>query len=199
MFCRRCVIRFHRVALAFVALTVSIPIAATAQTEQIRYSQLPSQLTGIFQYTFTDYALDTYLGTLDHVRLVGGAAEYSYRHFNSIGIVGRGTYEHGSVLGQTLYTGEGGIEYHKKYNNLAPFGEVLAGLGHTSSSDNQYLYSSARYGFAVSTGGGLDYRLNERWGIRVIQAEGDHYSFGVHGASSLYWTFGTGAYYRFSK
>ncbi len=153
----------------------------------------------MFQYTFADYALVNSRNALEPVRLTGASAEYVYHGAAPVSIVGRFAYGGGSVLGQRLFVIESGVGLHSVFGRFVPFGEVLAGLAHTRSNDFQYLYPGARVGLAIAAVAGLDYHSDGHWGVRLVQVQADHYSFGVQGKDSLYWTFGTGVVFSFRR
>lgn len=80
-----------------------------------------------------------------------------------------------SPLGQglTLTTFTGGPHFSYRYRRLSPFGEVLVGGAHGSDSyfPSQTTSSPSASSFAVSTGGGLDIRLNQRFSVRAVDVQ----------------------------
>jgi outer membrane immunogenic protein len=107
--------------------------------------------------------------------LNGGNASFAYNatHWLS-GVAEIGAYHNGNILGTgadgTLSTYLFGprISY-RHYGRITPFGEVLFGVAHagasiagTSGSDNA---------FAMSFGGGVDYKLTDRFAIRPIKVD----------------------------
>jgi opacity protein-like surface antigen len=107
--------------------------------------------------------------------LNGGSASFAYNanHWLS-GVADFGAYHNGNILGTgtsgTLSTYLFGprVSYHHS-GRITPFGEVLFGVAHagasiagTSGSDNA---------FAMSLGGGVDYKLTDRFAIRPIKVD----------------------------
>jgi outer membrane immunogenic protein len=69
----------------------------------------------------------------------------------------------------TLSTYMGGVRYSPLMENkLSPYGQVLVGLGHTSSN---YAIDADANRFAAAVGGGLNIALSSRWDLRVVEAE----------------------------
>lgn len=107
--------------------------------------------------------------------LNGGSASIAYNANSWLsGVADFGAYHNGNLLGTgasgTLSTYLFGprISYHH-YGRITPFGEVLFGVAHagasiagTSGSDNA---------FAMSLGGGVDYRLTDRFAIRPVKVD----------------------------
>jgi hypothetical protein len=115
--------------------------------------------------------------------LNGGSASIAYNFSNWLGVVGDfGYYHQGDVYGSgrslTLASYQAGPRLSWRKNaHLVPFGQALFGAGHASGS----LYSSSlgagitplgtNNGFLLTTGAGIDLKLNHAIGIRLIQAE----------------------------
>lgn len=107
--------------------------------------------------------------------LNGGSASIAYNANSWLsGVADFGAYHNGNILGTgasgTLSTYLFGprVSYHH-YGRITPFGEVLFGVAHagasivgTSGSDNA---------FAMSLGGGVDYRLTNRLAIRPVKVD----------------------------
>ena len=107
--------------------------------------------------------------------LNGGSASIAYNAKSWLsGVADFGAYHNGNILGTgtdgTLSTYLFGprVSYHHS-GRITPFGEVLFGVAHagasiagTSGSDNA---------FAMSLGGGVDYRLTDRFAIRPIKVD----------------------------
>ena len=107
--------------------------------------------------------------------LNGGSASIAYNAKSWLsGVADFGAYHNGNILGTgtdgTLSTYLFGprVSYHHS-GRITPFGEVLLGVAHaganiagTSGSDNA---------FAMSLGGGVDYKLTDRFAIRPIKVD----------------------------
>jgi opacity protein-like surface antigen len=107
--------------------------------------------------------------------LNGGSASIAYNAKSWLsGVADFGAYHNGNILGTgtdgTLSTYLFGprVSYHHS-GRITPFGEVLFGVAHagasiagTSGSDNA---------FAMSLGGGVDYKLTDRFAIRPIKVD----------------------------
>jgi outer membrane immunogenic protein len=107
-------------------------------------------------------------------------------------------------LNLTLYSFTSGVRYrpllHPRWN---PFGQVLVGVAHGSGSlleGNTPASSDATLNFASVIGGGLDYRLRNRWFLRVVDAEYylTTFSNGVNDRQNNL-RVGTGIAYRFGR
>lgn len=61
----------------------------------------------------------------------------------------------------------GGVRYHKSFGALQPY---VRGLVGTSSFTFPYKYAQGRF-FTVAPGGGIDWRRNSRWRLRLIDFE----------------------------
>ncbi len=130
------------------------------------------------------------------VSLNGGDASAAY-HFNNwlSGVADFGAYHTGSIRGSvvdgTLSTYLFGprASYHH-FRRITPFGEVLFGVGHagtavfnlagTNSGQNGVASSNAgivfstassQNAFAMTVGGGVDYRVSNRLSIRAAQVD----------------------------
>jgi len=115
--------------------------------------------------------------------LNGGSASIAYNLGNWVGIVGDfGLYHQGSVSGSGLSLTLASYQFGprvswRKNAHLIPYGQALFGAGHASGS----LYTSSlgagmpplgtNNGFLMTTGGGVDLKLTNNFGIRLIQVE----------------------------
>jgi opacity protein-like surface antigen len=107
--------------------------------------------------------------------LNGGNASFAYNanHWLS-GVADFGAYHNGSIFGTgtsgTLSTYLFGPRVsYRHFGRITPFGEVLFGVAHAGvsivglgNSDNT---------FAMSLGGGVDYKLTDRFAIRPIKVD----------------------------
>jgi len=77
--------------------------------------------------------------------------------------------------GLTMSTYTGGIRYVPAFHSaLKPFGQVLVGFGHASGTlvnGQGTNVGNAGAAFASIMGGGVDWRLNGRWSIRLAEAD----------------------------
>lgn len=81
-----------------------------------------------------------------------------------------------SGYGLTMGTYTAGMRYVPKIGRsaLQPFGQVLVGLGHSSGTlvnGPDTNVGNATAAFASIIGGGVDWRLNGRWSIRLAEAD----------------------------
>jgi hypothetical protein len=116
------------------------------------------------------------------INLNGGSGSVAYNVTNWLGIVGDfGVYDTGNAGGEgrslTISTYQFGPRISMRGHSLGPFGQVLLGAGHatgtlyTTSLGNGSAPLGASNGFALTAGGGLDWKLNHTIGIRIIQTE----------------------------
>src|ERR1700676_1279159 len=117
------------------------------------------------------------------VSLNGASGSLAYNLSHWLAVVGDvGVYHQGSVTGSrfslTLSSYQVGPRLSlRKHKHLVPFGQVLLGAGHAGGT----LYTSAigtgvtplgaNNAFLLTAGGGVDWKLNHRIGIRLVQAE----------------------------
>jgi opacity protein-like surface antigen len=107
--------------------------------------------------------------------LNGGSASVAYNANNWLsGVADFGGYHNGNILGTgtsgTLSTFLFGprISY-RRHERITPFGEVLFGVAHASASIAGA--SGSDNAFAMSVGGGVDYKLSNRFAIRVAKVD----------------------------
>jgi len=107
--------------------------------------------------------------------LNGGSASVAYNANNWLsGVADFGGYHNGNILGTgtsgTLSTYLFGprISY-RRHERITPFGEVLFGVAHASASIAGA--SGSDNAFAMSVGGGVDYKLSNRFAIRVAKVD----------------------------
>lgn len=185
-------------ATAVVLLSFAGGIARAQARREVTYTYTPSQLTFEYQRTLDDYQLLEPNGSRPRVTLNGVTGEFSYRRFYPWEIVGRVSYAKGDPVGQTLASYTAGVGYTRRFfRRFDPFARVTLGVAHTSSTDNQYLYTSSKSGFVVDASGGLDVELTPTFGIRAIEVQNQYLPFGVDHLGSVYWSYGAGAFIRF--
>jgi hypothetical protein len=114
--------------------------------------------------------------------LNGASGSVAYNVNNWIGIVGDfGVYDTGNAGNEgrslTITTYQFGPRISMRGHALVPFAQVLLGGGHatgtlyTTSLGNGSAPLGASNGFALTAGGGIDWKLNHTIGIRIIQTE----------------------------
>jgi opacity protein-like surface antigen len=119
----------------------------------------------------------------DSFHLHGGSASiaYNYRSWLS-GVADFGGYNNGNILN----TGKSGtfstylfgprVSY-RHYRRISPFGQVLFGVAHANSS--AFGTGSSQNAFAMTVGGGVDYKVFDHFSVRPVQAEYLLTRFGV--------------------
>jgi len=120
---------------------------------------------------------------VDSFHLHGGSASvaYNYNHWLSA-VADFGGYNNGNILGTgasgTLSTYLFGPRVsYRHFRKITPFGQVLFGVGHANSS--AFGTAGSQNGFAMTAGGGVDYKVLDHFSIRPIQAEYLMTRFGV--------------------
>jgi opacity protein-like surface antigen len=120
---------------------------------------------------------------VDSFHLNGGSASAAYNLSNWLsGVADFGGYNNGNVLGTgasgTLSTYLFGPRVsYRHFGRITPFGEVLFGAAHASAS--AFGTTNSENSFAMSAGGGVDYRLSHRLAIRPFQVDYLMTRFGV--------------------
>ena len=107
--------------------------------------------------------------------LNGGSASAAYNVNNWLsGVADFGGYTNSNILGSgvsgTLSTYLFGPRVsYRHYSRVTPFGEVLFGVAHTGSSF--FNANNSQNAFAMTVGGGLDYRINSHWAVRAAKVD----------------------------
>jgi opacity protein-like surface antigen len=107
--------------------------------------------------------------------LNGGSASLTYHVKDWVSAVADfGAYHNGSILGTgvdgTLSTYLFGPKVsYRSYRRFTPFGEALFGVAHAGASIGGG--TSSHSAFGMTLGGGVDYRLNNRFGLRPLQVD----------------------------
>jgi opacity protein-like surface antigen len=111
----------------------------------------------------------------DSFSLNGGSASVAYNFNNWLsGVADLGGYHSTNILGSgvdgTLSTYLFGprVSYHH-FGRVTPFGEVLFGVAHTGA--NVLNTTNGQNAFAMTVGGGVDYRINSRFSIRPAKVD----------------------------
>jgi opacity protein-like surface antigen len=120
---------------------------------------------------------------VDSFHLHGGSASVAYNYNTWLSAVADfGGYNNGNVLGTgasgTLSTYLFGPRVsYRHIRRITPFGQVLFGTGHANSS--AFKTTNSDNAFAMSVGGGVDYKLFDHFSIRPVQADYLMTRFGV--------------------
>jgi opacity protein-like surface antigen len=107
--------------------------------------------------------------------LNGGSASLAYNANNWLsGVADFGGYHNGNILGTgadgTLSTYLFGPRVsYRHFDRLTPFGEVLFGLAHASASIAGT--GASDNAFAMTLGGGVDYKLSDHFSIRPVKVD----------------------------
>jgi len=105
--------------------------------------------------------------------LNGGSASIAYNAKSWLGgVADFGGYSNGNILNTgingTLSTYLFGPRVsYRHFGRITPFGEVLFGVAHASSAGT----SGSDNAFAMALGGGLDYKLSDRFAIRPVKVD----------------------------
>ncbi len=112
----------------------------------------------------------------DSFSLNGGSASATYHIKDWIsGVADFGGYTNGNILGSkvdgTLSTYLFGPRFsYRSYRHFTPFAETLFGVAHAGASIAGGTNGS-RNAFAMAIGGGVDYRINNRFSLRPLQVD----------------------------
>jgi len=119
----------------------------------------------------------------DSFHLNGGSASAAYNINTWLsGVADFGGYNNGNVFGTdrsgTLSTYLFGPRVsYRHFRKITPFGQVLFGVGHANAA--AFNTANSQTGFAMSVGGGVDYKLFNHLSIRPVQADYLLTRFGV--------------------
>jgi len=112
---------------------------------------------------------------LDSFHLNGGSISGAYNLNNWLGAVADfGGYTNGNIGGNgvdgSLYTYLFGPRVsYRHFGRITPYGQVLFGVAHETASG--FGVAGAQNAFAMTVGGGADYRLTHRFSVRPFQVE----------------------------
>jgi len=137
--------------------------------------------------------------------LNGGSASVAYNVNNWLsGVADFGGYTNTNILG----SGAGGtlstylfaprVSYHR-FSRVTPFGEVLFGVAHTGA--NFLVTANSQNAFAMTVGGGLDYRVSSHFSVRAAKVDylltrfNEFNTFGTQSQNNL--RVSTGIVFRF--
>ena len=143
--------RFSLLA-GLLALVLAAPVMAQQDTPQV-------EVTGAYQYVrlagFINRNMQGFNGQL--------AANFN----DWLGLVGEvtGTYQHSGVFDANVYTFMAGPRVtYRKEERATPFAHVLFGVTHISNGGSDTVFSTA-------VGGGMDFKVTERFAIRAGQLD----------------------------
>jgi opacity protein-like surface antigen len=114
-------------------------------------------------------------GGADNFSLNGGSASVAYNFNNWLsGVADFGGYHTANGLGSGL---EGTLSTYlfgprvsyRHFGRVTPFGEVLFGVAHTDAS--LLNTTNSQNAFAMTVGGGVDYRVSSRFSIRPLKVD----------------------------
>ena len=164
----------------------------------IRTNYFTDQVYVGFDHVRTDYALVTADG--NEVATTNGVnVEVDMRHREHIAYIASFRYGQGGPFSQNLFTGTAGASYLFHFRRYEPFAHVMGGYTRLQSdhpAGGMYL-SNVNNGVTVVAGGGLDVKINERWGVRAISLDDVYLPFGS--ARSTYWSVGAGLLFHFGQ
>ena len=170
--------------LAFAVVSTASASAqapAAAQTHAAAASEQPARAELALDYTYLRSNAPP--GDCGCFNLNGGSATFAWTlkpegHFALVGDI---TAAHaGSISSSgydlTLSSYTVGARYRFKLPqpSVQPFGQVLVGLAHTSGSlveGQSQATANAGAAFAANLGGGLDLRVNQRFSVRLVEAD----------------------------
>jgi len=111
----------------------------------------------------------------------GGSTSVAFNINSAIGLVADvGGYHNGKIgdlqLDNTTYTYLFGPRFSYRHSNVVPFFQVLFGAAHATGSVQNLFpppdrLDATRNSFAMSVGGGIDFKVSKHIAIRPIQAE----------------------------
>jgi len=171
-----------------IALFLLLPIAAvSARPALAQNSAQPATATE--KPTRAEVAIDySYLhsnappGGCGCFNLNGGSADFAWAikpgKWDVVGdvVAGYASGVSAAGYGLTLSAFTAGVRYLPPigHSSFQPFGQVLAGVAHSSGTlvqGSQSATTNAGAAFASNFGGGLDLRANQRFSIRLVEAD----------------------------
>ena len=112
---------------------------------------------------------------VDSFHLHGGNANVAYNWKTWLsGVADFGGYTNGNILSSgrsgtfSTYLFGPRVSY-RHYNRITPFGQVLFGAAHANAA--AFNTTGTQNAFAMTAGGGVDYKLFDHFSIRPFQAE----------------------------
>jgi hypothetical protein len=157
---------------------------ARAQIAVLRPARFQVEIFGSYSYMRANTVIS---GT--PFNLNGGSFSGAFYVNNWLGLVGDlGLYHQGNIAATgftlTLSSYQFGPRLRlRNHTRLTPFGQFLLGVGHAGGTLYTRTLGSSmpplgtNNGFVLTAGGGADWRLSPRIGIRLVQAEYLHSQF----------------------
>ena len=112
---------------------------------------------------------------VDSFHLHGGSASAAYNITNWLGgVADFGGYTNGNILNSgasgtfSTYLFGPRVSY-RHYHRITPFGQVLFGVAHANAA--AFGTTGTQNAFAMTAGGGVDYKLYDHFAIRPFQTE----------------------------
>jgi opacity protein-like surface antigen len=139
----------------------------------LRAQEGPSKVDVFAGYSFLQANPST--PTMDSFRLNGGSVSGAYNINNWLsGVADLGAYTNGNIgrdgFGGTMSTYLFGPRLsYRHFHRVTPFGQVLFGVARTNAAAFQT--ANSQNAFAMTAGGGVDYRLTRRLTFRPLQVE----------------------------
>jgi peptidoglycan-associated lipoprotein len=168
--------------LAFAAVSIASAVAQTpaaAQTHAAAASEQPARAELALDYTYLRSNAPP--GDCGCFNLNGGSATFAWTlkpegHFALVGDITAAHAGSSSGYDLTLSSYTVGARYRFKLPqpSVQPFGQVLVGVAHSSGSlvqGQNSATSNAGAAFAANLGGGLDLRVNQRFSVRLVEAD----------------------------
>lgn len=151
----------RRFSLLLLAVSVIVSVTAAAQdfpraTVFGGYSYSRVQIVGTQALNFNGFNL---AGTINGNRYLGFTADFS-GHYKS---------QAGTSLSVYHFLFGPQLTYHNKDAKLSPFGRFLLGGSHASAGFGGATASETKWSYGF--GGGVDVKVTDTFGIRVIQAD----------------------------
>ncbi|HWC18379.1 MAG TPA: outer membrane beta-barrel protein [Terriglobales bacterium] len=172
----------RRVNLWFFAVPVVLASLALSNDAQGQGTGKEPQFSKVDLFVGYSYIRASTLFTGERINLHGASFSGDFYVNHWLGIVGDvGSYHAGNIANQfdlTLWSYQGGLRVRLRNDtHFTPYGQFLIGGGHAGGT----LYTSSlgpglapigtNNSFLYTVGGGVDYRLSDKIGIRILQAE----------------------------
>jgi outer membrane immunogenic protein len=154
--------------LAFVSLSLASFFGASA------YAQDTPKFDLFAGYSYVRENPST--SAVDDFHLHGGSASIAYNANHWLSAVADfGGYHSNNILGTgidgTLSTYLFGPRvYFHRDSRITPFGQVLFGVAHIGGS-NGLTFSSSNNSFAMTVGGGVDFKISHHFSVRPVQVD----------------------------
>jgi opacity protein-like surface antigen len=153
-----------KVVVSLLVFASLFGVAAEAQERQ------PVEVFAGYSYVRANPATSSTNG----FSLNGGSASISYNINNWLsGVADFGGYNNSSILGSGVngtvatYLFGPRVSY-RRFSRVTPFGEVLFGGAHVGTN---VFSTSSQNAFAMTVGGGLDYRLSSHLSVRAAKVD----------------------------